>query len=83
MGVTLPWAILMTYQIYTKGVQHSKMPEPYYFIWGSAAMGVCAMLNMFDSRFGTVLAWGILIGAAVVNQSKKNQPTATASSTGA
>jgi hypothetical protein len=68
----------MAYQIYTKGVKENKMPEPYNFMWGSMAMGLCALLNIFDSRVGTALAWAVLIGATIANQTKGKAATGSA-----
>lgn len=59
-----------------------QLPDPYHFIWGSAAMGICGMVAMANRRAGVVLAWGLLIGAMVANynsdQTAKKTATANA-----
>jgi hypothetical protein len=68
MGYVLPWSILMAYQVYTKGIQKGKLPEPFYFTLPTAAIGICAVIGMKDSRLGIALAWAVLIAVAVANQ---------------
>lgn len=85
MGLVLPWALLMGVQAYRYGIKpdadgNRKMPEPFHFFWGSAAMGICAVVAMADNRVGVVLAWGLLIGAAVVDYNKQGAAKKTAQS---
>lgn len=65
---------------YRNGVKKDQLPEPFYFVWGTAGMGIAGLAGMADSRLGVVLAWGLLIGAAVIdyNKRKSTKKTATA-----
>lgn len=78
----------MAGQAYKHGIATSppQMPEPYWFFWGSAAMGLCGVVAMANARLGVVLAWGIMLGALVYNyeQGKTNaaQTVANANPTG-
>jgi hypothetical protein len=67
MGIALPWAVLMAVQAYKHGIaaQPPQMPEPYWFFYGSAAMGVAGLVAMANQRLGVVMAWAFLIGAMV------------------
>lgn len=80
MGIAFPWAILMGVQIYKHGIQAKQMPEPFYFIYGTAAMGIAGIVAMANERLGLVLAWGLLLGAAIYqyDSSKNAAQTATA-----
>ena len=49
------------------------MPEPSHFLWGTAAMGICGVVAMADKRVGVVLAWGLLIGAMVVDYNTRHK----------
>lgn len=42
-----------------------QMPEPYWFFWGSLAMGACGVIAMWNQRLGVVTAWALLLGAMV------------------
>ena len=77
MGIAIPWALLMGVQTWRFGIKATppQMPEPFHFIWGSAAMGICGVVAMADRRVGVVLAWGLLIGAMVVNYDKAHKLT--------
>lgn len=68
MGYVLPWSLLMAYQIYTKGIQKNKLPEPYHFILPSVGIGVCAVIGMKDQRLGIALAWALTLSVAIMNQ---------------
>jgi hypothetical protein len=83
MGIAIPWAILMGIQAYKhgfavkdqKGNPTPKMPEPYWFFWGSASMGIAGAVAIFHARLGVVLAWGLLFGAMMYNyQASKTVP---------
>jgi hypothetical protein len=52
-----------------------RMPEPYYFFWGSAAMGIAGLVAMANQRLGVVMAWGFLLGAMVYNYESNKQQT--------
>jgi hypothetical protein len=77
VGIALPWAILMVVQAYRHGIATTppQMPEPYWFFWGSAAMGVAGVVAMANDRLGLVLAWGFMLGA-IVYQYQTGQTTA-------
>jgi hypothetical protein len=80
-SVALPWVVLMAYQGYTRSavkdssgnVIGRKLPEPYYFLWGSAIMAVCAIIAQANENLGAVVAWASLLGAitASYRQSQK------------
>ena len=79
MGIALPWALLMGVQAYRHGIKQNKMPEPFYFIWGTAGiLGICGIVAMADKRVGIVLAWGLLIGAGVVDYNTRHKIKETA-----
>jgi hypothetical protein len=63
MGVVIPWGILMSFQAYRFGISQQRMPEPYYFIAGSAIMGVAAIIAQANDKVGALFAWAILLGA--------------------
>lgn len=73
MGIAVPWALLMFVQAYRHGIAASdgkggtapRMPEPFYFFWGSAAMGIAGLVAMANARLGLVMAWGFMLGAMV------------------
>lgn len=94
MGIALPWAILMFAQAYTHGVAATDgkggsaphMPEPYWFFWGSAAMGIAGLVAMANQRLGVVMAWGFMLGAMVykyqVGKTSAQQTAANANPSG-
>lgn len=70
--------MLMGVQAYRYGIKpdasgNRQMPEPFRFFWGSAAMGVCGIVGMADKRVGIVLAWGLLIGAGVIDYNSRKK----------
>jgi hypothetical protein len=62
MNVFFPWAVIVAYQAYQHGYKQGKLPEPYYFIGATAAMGICAVVAQANEGFGTILAWGLVVG---------------------
>jgi hypothetical protein len=66
MGVVIPWALLMSLQAYRFGIAQGRLPEPYYFIAGSAVMGVAAIIAQANDKVGTLFAWAMLSGALVL-----------------
>ena len=90
VGIAVPWAVLMFAQAYTHGIAASdgkggtapRMPEPYYFFWGSAAMGIAGVVAMANARLGLVMAWGLMLGAMVYKyQAAKDAAATTAANT--
>lgn len=73
MGVVIPWFILMSYQTYRYGIKPQQLPEPYHYIWGSAAMVVAGIAYQASPRVGTLLAWGLLIGALIASNTLGKQ----------
>jgi hypothetical protein len=75
VGIAFPWFILMATTAYrhgiglkdAKGNATPAMPEPYYFFWGSAAMGVAGVVAMANHRLGIVMAWAFMLSAMVYN----------------
>lgn len=70
----------MGIQSYRYGIKpdangNRQMPEPFRFFWGSAAIGVCGIVAMADKRVGIVLAWGLLIGAGVIDYNTRKKKT--------
>jgi hypothetical protein len=80
-------------QAYTHGIalkdkngkSTPQMPEPYWFFWGSAAMGVAGLVAMANARLGLVMAWGFMLGAMVYkyqdSKTKAAQTTAQTTAT--
>jgi hypothetical protein len=90
VGIAIPWAILMFAQAYNHGIAApdgkggttTRMPEPYFFFWGSAVMGIAGLAAMANQRLGLVMAWGFLLGAMVYKyQAAKTQAATTAANT--
>ena len=85
MGIAFPWVILMATQAYrhgiglkdAKGNTTPAMPEPYWFFWGSAAMGIAGVVAMANARLGLVMAWGFMLGAMVINYQTSKTTAAT------
>lgn len=70
----------MGVQAYRYGIKpdadgNRQMPEPFRFFWGTAAMGVCGIVATADKRVGIVLAWGLLIGAGVIDYNARKKAT--------
>jgi|SRR6267142_4178918 len=61
----------MGVQAYRHGVKVNEMPEPFYFFWGSAAFGICGVIAMANRNVGVILAWGLLIGAGIVDYNQR------------
>lgn len=55
-----------------------KMPEPYYFLWGSAAMGFAGLAAMANERLGVLMAWGFLLGALIYQYQNAQKAAAAA-----
>jgi hypothetical protein len=84
VGIAIPWVILMATQAYRHGIATTppQMPEPYWFFWGSAAMGLAGVVAMANHRLGVVLAWGFMLGALVYNyETNKTQAAQTTANT--
>lgn len=66
----------------TDGTYAPEWPDPYYFLFGSAAMALSGVLAMWNSRLGVISAWGFLIGVMVyqyqAGQTQAKQATANA-----
>jgi hypothetical protein len=62
MNVFFPWMVIVAYQTYQHGYKQGKFPEPYYFVGATAAMGICAIVAQANENFGTLLAWGLVVG---------------------
>jgi hypothetical protein len=66
----------------SKGNSTPAMPEPYWFFWGSAAMGVAGVVAMANHRLGIVMAWGFMLSAMVINyQTSKTAAVTKAANT--
>jgi hypothetical protein len=84
VGIALPWAILMGVQAYRHGITTTppQLPEPYWFFWGSAAMGIAGVVAMANQRLGVIMAWGFMLGAMVYTyQTDKTKAAQTAANT--
>lgn len=60
----------------SKGNPAPKMPEPYYFFWGSVLIGFTGIVAMANQRLGVVMAWGFMLGALVYNYESSKQQAA-------
>jgi hypothetical protein len=69
----------MGVQAYRHGVKANQLPEPFYFFWGSAAFGICGVVAMANKNVGVILAWGLLLGAGIIDYSQRTNAQKTAS----
>ena len=70
MGVAVPWLTLMMFQAWQHGAKQKKMPEPFYFIGGSAVMTIGAIVGMANPTAGALFNWAMVLGAFVSGQAK-------------
>jgi hypothetical protein len=73
MGIVLPWATLMGFQTYQFGIKPGKLPEPYHYLAGSAAMVLAAIIAEANGTVGVLFAWAIVLGALMAS-TRQAQP---------
>lgn len=90
-GATVPWLVLIAFITYQHGVKQGKLPEPHYYIGGTAAMSIAALVGMLNQTVGTLFAWALFIGVVTYEASRgklivppksETGPTSTADSGG-
>lgn len=90
-GIVVPWVFLMGWTAYHQAIVKdssgnfvsASLPEPYHFMYGTLAMGMCGVVAQANSRVGTMMAVGLALGAVIFyymnsNNGQAGEPTGIA-----